>query len=97
MMYCERNTMLKLEVLRYSLCREMLLIQVGSAKKAFVTVDLDDMTFVPDTATYTFPCRCGATGGFAITEDDLEKGRDIVECRGCSSWIRVSYEMVSEQ
>ena len=32
-------------------------------------------------------------GGFAITEDDLEKGRDLVECRGCSSWIRVSYEI----
>jgi hypothetical protein len=98
MMYCERNTMLKLEVLCYILCPELVLIQVGSTmKKAFVTVDLDDMTFVQDTATYTYPCRCGETGGFAITEDDLEKGRDIVECRGCSSWIRVSYEMVSEQ
>jgi len=65
-------------------------------KTAFVSVDLDDMTFDSETATYTFPCRCGKEGGFAITEDDLEKGRDLVECRGCSSWIRVSYEMVAE-
>jgi diphthamide biosynthesis protein 4 len=65
-------------------------------KNAFVSVDLDDMTFHDETATYTFPCRCGSGGGFAITESDLEKGRDLVECRGCSSWIRVSYEIVAD-
>jgi len=61
-----------------------------------VSVDLDDMTYHEDTSTYTFPCRCGTAGGFAITDDDLEKGKDVVECRGCSSMIRVSYEMVNE-
>jgi hypothetical protein len=54
------------------------------------------MIFHDETATYTFPCRCGSGGGFAITEGDLEKGRDLVECRGCSSWIRVSYEIVAD-
>lgn len=54
------------------------------------------MTYHDETATYIFPCRCGAGGGFVITEGDLEKGRDLVECKGCSSWIRVSYEMVEE-
>ena len=68
----------------------------SSTKKAFVSVDLDDMTFDEDSGTYTFPCRCGETGGFVLTGDDLERGRDIVECRGCSSWIRVLYEPVSE-
>lgn len=61
-----------------------------------MSVDLDDMTFHDETATYTFPCRCGSGGGFAITESDLEKGRDLVECRGCSSWIRVSYEIIAD-
>jgi hypothetical protein len=65
-------------------------------KKAFVQVDLDDMTYVEESSVYTFPCRCGEMGGFTITEDDLEKGRDVVECRGCSSWIHVSYELVAE-
>ena len=61
-----------------------------------MSVDLDDMTYHVETATYTFPCRCGKEGGFVISEEDLEKGRDLVECRGCSSWIQVSYEMVAE-
>jgi len=65
-------------------------------KNAFVSVDLDDMTYNNESATYTFPCRCGKEGGFVITEQDLEKGRDIVECRGCSSWIRVSYEILPD-
>ena len=73
------------------------LIIVGSVtKNAFVSIDLDDMTYDEESATYSFACRCGTGGGFAITEDDLERGRDLVECRGCSSWIRVSYEMVTE-
>ena len=61
-----------------------------------MSVDLDDMTYHVETATYTFPCRCGKEGGFIISEEDLEKGRDLVECGGCSSRIRVSYEMVPE-
>ena len=87
--------MLKLEV--YLCATRKLILADSVMQNAFVSVDLDDMTYVEDSATYTFPCRCGARGGFAITEHDLEKGRDLVECRGCSSWIRVSYEMVSEQ
>jgi hypothetical protein len=61
-----------------------------------VSVDLDDMIYHEDTSTYTFPCRCGTAGGFSISEEDLEKGKDVVQCRGCSSMIRVSYEMVNE-
>jgi CSL zinc finger len=54
------------------------------------------MSYNDEKATYSLPCRCGTGGGFVITEDDLEKGRDLVECRGCSSWIRVSYEVAVE-
>jgi len=63
---------------------------------AFVSVDLDDMSHDPETLTYSFPCRCGKQGGFVVTEDDLEKGRDLVECQGCSSRIRISYEIIAE-
>jgi diphthamide biosynthesis protein 4 len=64
-------------------------------KNAFVSVDLDEMTYHEDTASYSFACRCGINGGFEITEEDLERGKDMVECRGCSSVIRVSYETVA--
>ena len=67
-----------------------------NTRNAFVSVDLDDMSYDAETAAYSFPCRCGTGGGFSITEDDLEKGKDLVECRGCSSWIRVSYEMIPD-
>jgi len=63
---------------------------------AFVSVDLDDMSYDHETLTYSFPCRCGKQGGFAVTEDDLEKGRDLVECKGCSSRIQISYEIIAE-
>lgn len=65
-------------------------------KDAFVLVDLDDMSYDTETLTYSFPCRCGKQGGFAVTEEDLERGRDLVECRGCSSRIRISYEILAE-
>jgi len=77
------------------LCFRLILDGINT-RKAFVQVDLDDMSYDGETAVYSFPCRCGTGGGFHITEDDLEKGKDLVECWGCSSWIRVSYEMVSE-
>jgi diphthamide biosynthesis protein 4 len=74
----------------------MELILGGLVKNAFVSVDLDEMKLDQESGTYTFPCRCGTAGGFTITEEDLEKGKDVVECRGCSSMIHVSYEMVTE-
>lgn len=71
-------------------------LTLGGTKKAFVLVDLDDMNYSAESATYSFPCRCGVGGGFSISEEDLEKGRDLVDCRGCSSQIRVSYEIIAE-
>jgi hypothetical protein len=63
-------------------------------KDPFVSVDLDDMSYDSETLTYSFPCRCGKS--FTVTEDDLERGWDLVECKGCSSWIRISYEILAK-
>jgi CSL zinc finger len=65
----------------------------GRKDPAFVSVDLDDMGYNPKTDAYEFPCRCGTKGGFVITTHDLETGKDFVQCSGCSSWVRVSYEI----
>ncbi|KAH7883391.1 hypothetical protein F5I97DRAFT_1815259, partial [Phlebopus sp. FC_14] len=40
-------------------------------------------------------CRCG--GSFRITENDLEGGRHLVCCEGCSEVISVGYEVVEDQ
>lgn len=63
-------------------------------KDSFVSVDLDDMSYSPETLKYSFPCRCGKS--FTVAEDDLERGRDLVEGKGCSSWIRISYGILAE-
>ena len=43
---------------------------------------------------WSLACRCG--GKFKITEDDLEHGRHLVGCGGCSDVIWVGYEIVEE-
>lgn len=53
-------------------------------------VDLDDMDFDEPTLTYTFLCRC--SGSYTVSEDDLEAGRDIAPCSGCSLKIRILFE-----
>lgn len=61
------------------------------------TVDLDDMDHRDASQTWTRPCRCGDAGGFAVTEEGLEKnandGELIVGCRGCSLWLRVLFSV----
>ncbi|OLL23786.1 Diphthamide biosynthesis protein 4 [Neolecta irregularis DAH-3] len=53
-------------------------------------IDLDDMIY--DNGIFSYPCRC--SGKYEITEEELEDGRDVVGCIGCSLWIRVAYEVV---
>jgi diphthamide biosynthesis protein 4 len=43
---------------------------------------------------WSLACRCG--GKFKITEDDLEHGRHLVGCGGCSDVVWVGYEIVKE-
>ncbi|KAI8149594.1 hypothetical protein BJV82DRAFT_588555 [Fennellomyces sp. T-0311] len=57
-------------------------------------IDLDDMEYDESTHTYVVTCRCSGT--YAITEDDLEQGIDVVCCDNCSLRIRVLYDVVED-
>jgi diphthamide biosynthesis protein 4 len=45
-------------------------------------------------SSWSLACRCG--GKFKITEDDLEHGRHLVGCEGCSDAVWVGYEIAKE-
>lgn len=59
------------------------------------TVDLDDLSFDPETSFWSRDCRCGDPKGFLVSEAELEKnaedGELIVGCKGCSLWLRVLF------
>ncbi|KAJ1667240.1 DnaJ sub C member 24 [Coemansia sp. RSA 1813] len=57
-------------------------------------VDLDDMDFNESTGVFSFPCRCSAH--YEISEDDLEEGREIAPCSGCSLKVKVMYDVVED-
>ncbi|KAJ2400290.1 DnaJ sub C member 24 [Coemansia sp. RSA 2559] len=57
-------------------------------------VDLDDMDFDKSAGVFSFPCRCSAQ--YEIGEDDLEEGREIAPCSGCSLKIRVLYDTIED-
>jgi diphthamide biosynthesis protein 4 len=71
------------------------------------TVDLDDLTWDGRAGTYHRSChRCGAARGYALTEDDLDAaaggddgtggGEVLVQCTGCSLWLRVLFAEVMD-
>ncbi|KAI4162104.1 MAG: hypothetical protein LQ342_004274 [Letrouitia transgressa] len=53
-------------------------------------IELEDLTFHPSTALYTYPCPCGDQ--FEISLPDLRAGEDIAVCPSCSLMIRVIFE-----
>lgn len=55
-------------------------------------IELEDLTFHPSTALYTYPCPCGDQ--FEISLPDLRAGEDIAVCPSCSLMIRVIFEAV---
>ncbi|AAS54864.1 AGR374Cp [Eremothecium gossypii ATCC 10895] len=54
-------------------------------------VEIEDMTFDPDTQLFTYPCPCGDR--FQISIDDMCDGEDIAVCPSCSLMIKVVYEL----
>ncbi|ORY79553.1 hypothetical protein BCR37DRAFT_394274 [Protomyces lactucae-debilis] len=69
-------------------------------KFGYAVVDLSEFEEVADETAgeagpcYWLDCRCGH--GYRLTEDDLEHGRDLVMCDGCSLLVRVLYQEVAE-
>ncbi|KAG9291875.1 hypothetical protein G9A89_012160 [Geosiphon pyriformis] len=57
-------------------------------------LDLDEMTYDEETSVYTIECRCG--GRYSISEEDLEKGAEIVGCENCSLKIRILYDVIED-
>ena len=54
-------------------------------------VDLEDCDYEEDTATYTYPCRCGEE--YRMLESMLmETGLDLFPCVQCSLVLRVAFE-----
>ncbi|CAO3609272.1 unnamed protein product [Cunninghamella echinulata] len=57
-------------------------------------IDLDDMEYNEELASYSLKCRC--SGIYYITEEELEDGIDIIGCDNCSLKIRVIYDVVDD-
>jgi diphthamide biosynthesis protein 4 len=59
------------------------------------TVDLDDLDWDAKRQVYHRSCRCGSTRGYCFRELDLEEvgeeGELMVQCVGCSLWLRVLF------
>jgi diphthamide biosynthesis protein 4 len=66
-------------------------------------IDLDDMTYDDSSASYIRACRCGDARGHEVREEDLEAeaarggaGEVLVQCAGCTLWLRVEFCMVDD-
>jgi diphthamide biosynthesis protein 4 len=80
----------------------------GSGTEAALTgeevVDLDDLAYDEERECYWRACRCGDSRGFVVTENDLERevpdgrgqGEVLVQCGGCSLWLRIGFGVADE-
>lgn len=53
-------------------------------------IEIEDMTYDPETMTYSYPCPCGDR--FKVSLEDLWDGEDIADCNSCTLYIQVIYE-----
>jgi diphthamide biosynthesis protein 3 len=54
-------------------------------------IEIEDMTYDPETLTYSYPCPCGDR--FKVSLEDLWDGEDIADCNSCTLYIQVIYEL----
>lgn len=80
----------------------------GSMGTPHIVIDLDDMVYSVTkknsqngeggegggNGVYGYPCRCG--DDITISEDELERGVEIVECTGCSLRAKIVYFVVED-
>jgi diphthamide biosynthesis protein 3 len=53
-------------------------------------IEIEDMTYDPETFSYSYPCPCGDK--FKISLEDLWDGEDVADCQSCTLFINVVYE-----
>jgi diphthamide biosynthesis protein 3 len=53
-------------------------------------IEIEDMTYDPETHTYSYPCPCGDR--FKVSLEDLWEGDDIADCQSCTLFVTVIYE-----
>ena len=53
-------------------------------------VEIEDMTYDPETLMYSYPCPCGDR--FKIYLHDLWEGEDEAGCESCTLYIEVIYD-----
>jgi diphthamide biosynthesis protein 3 len=53
-------------------------------------IEIEDMTYDPETMLYSYPCPCGDR--FKITLEDLWDGDDEAGCESCTLYIEVIYD-----
>ena len=53
-------------------------------------IEIEDMTYDPDTMLYSYPCPCGDR--FKVTLEDLWDGEDVAGCESCTLYIEVIYD-----
>lgn len=53
-------------------------------------IEIEDMTYDPETRVYSYPCPCGDR--FKVALEDLWDGEDIADCQSCTLYIEVIYE-----
>lgn len=66
-------------------------------------VDLDDLTYDTKNEKWFRSCRCGEDHGFVLTERQLELAdmdgntEILVDCIGCSLWLRVAFSIAPDE
>ncbi|KAI4136206.1 MAG: hypothetical protein L6R39_007844, partial [Caloplaca ligustica] len=64
------------------------------------TLDLDELHYDWDKSEWHRGCRCGATRGFTVNEDDLQQsyecGELVTECLGCSLRLRLTFAVADD-
>ena len=54
-------------------------------------VEIEDMTFDPETLMYTYPCPCGDK--FEISLEELHDEEDIGLCPSCTLRIKIIFDL----
>jgi diphthamide biosynthesis protein 4 len=85
------------EILRNPITRkeyDETLRQRDSLPLIYEEVDLDDMLYSVTHSQFSYPCRCGDQ--YYLSEEELEKGYDIIGCSSCSLAISIKYHKEEE-